>query len=149
MANPLDGLEKVGEAKLKVFFWDVYYSSLYSPTGEYQTDLYPIALKIDYLRDIDAEDLLESTEEEWSKLGIKSAQTTQWLVMLKDIFPDIKKGDTLLLNVNQAQQSMFYLNSQPIGMIEDVEFGGSFLRIWLDKNASYPKVRNKLIGLTP
>ena len=71
MANPLDDLKKVGEAKLKVLFWDVYNSSLYSKTGEYQAEKFPQALKINYLRDIDAEDLIERTQDEWEKLGIK------------------------------------------------------------------------------
>lgn len=149
MASPLDGLKKVGEAKLTVYFWDVYHSSLYSPTGSYQAELFPMALNIDYLRDIDAEDLLESTKEEWQKLGINSSESAEWLVKLADIFPDIKKGDTLLLLVNDAQQSTFFYNDNPVGVIKDVDFGRSFLRIWVDKNASYPKVRNKLIGLTP
>lgn len=148
MASPLDGLKKVGEAKLRVYFWDVYNSSLYSSTGEYQPKLYPLALNINYLRDIDAEDLIQSTKDEWQKLGIKSAQSVQWLNLLKGIFPNIKKGDSLLLHVNQSKQSEFYFNNQSIGVIEDVEFGNSFLRIWLDKNASYPKVRNKLLGST-
>ncbi|GIS85300.1 MAG: hypothetical protein CM1200mP16_16000 [Nitrospina sp.] len=34
MANPIDELKKKGEAKLKVLFWDVYNSSLYSKTGK-------------------------------------------------------------------------------------------------------------------
>ncbi|SVE18486.1 uncharacterized protein METZ01_LOCUS471340 [marine metagenome] len=71
MANPLDDLKKVGEAKLKVLFWDVYNSSLYSKTGEYQVEQFPQALNINYLRDIDAEDLIERTQDEWEKLGIK------------------------------------------------------------------------------
>ena len=41
MANPLDDLKKVGEAKLKVLFWDVYNSSLYSKKGalEFRVDV--------------------------------------------------------------------------------------------------------------
>ena len=101
MANPLDDLKKVGEAKLKVLFWDVYNSSLYSKTGEYQAEQFPQALKINYLRDIDAEDLIERTQDEWEKLGIKQVTFSQWIPLLTNIFPDIKKGDTLLLSVNE------------------------------------------------
>jgi hypothetical protein len=56
LANPIEDLKKVGEAKLKVLFWDVYNSSLYGKTGEYQSEQFPQALKINMLRDIDAED---------------------------------------------------------------------------------------------
>ena len=103
IANPLDDLKKVGEAKLKVLFWDVYNSSLYSKTGEYQAEQFPQALKIKYLRDIDAEDLIERTQDEWEKLGIKQVTFSQWIPLLTNIFPDIKKGDTLLLSVSENQ----------------------------------------------
>ena len=146
VANPLDDLKIVGEAKLKVLFWDVYNSSLYSKTGEYQVEQFPQALKINYLRDIDAEDLIERTQDEWEKLGIKQVTFSQWIPLLTNIFPDIKKGDTLLLSVNENQQSEFFFNGKTIGKITDQTFGKSFLRIWLDENCSYPKVRNKLIG---
>ena len=62
MATPFPNLKKVGEAKLKVLFWDVYNSSLYNQTGEYQAEHFPQVLKIDYLRDIDAEDLIDRTQ---------------------------------------------------------------------------------------
>lgn len=146
MADPLAELKKVGEAKLKVLFWDVYNSSLYSQTGEYQAEIFPQALKINYLRDIDAEDLIERTQQEWQKLGIKQEIFTAWIPLLTEIFPNIKKGDTLLLNVTENQQSEFFFNGKTIGKITDKNFGPSFLRIWLDENSSYPKVRNKLIG---
>lgn len=147
MADPLSGLKKVGEAKLKVLFWDVYHSSLYSQTGEYQAKLFPQALKIDYLRDIDADDLIDRTQEEWDNLGIERKTSIKWISLLTDIFPDIKKGDTLLLAVNEELQSEFFFNGQAIGHITDQTFGKNFLRIWLDENCSYPQVRNKLIGL--
>ena len=146
MANPLDDLKKVGEAKLKVLFWDVYNSSLYSKTGEYQAGQFPQALKINYLRDIDAEDLIERTHDEWEKLGIKQVTFRQWTPLLTNIFPDIKKGDTLLLSVSENQQSEFFFNGKTIGKITDQTFGKSFLRIWLDEKCSYPNVRKKLIG---
>jgi len=147
MADPLSELKKVGEAKLKVLFWDVYNSSLYSQTGAYQAEQFPQALKINYLRDIDADDLIQRTQDEWQKLGIKKETFKQWIPLLTNIFPDIKKGDTLLLNVSEDQQSEFFFNGETIGKITDQTFGKSFLRIWLDENCSYPKVRNKLIGL--
>jgi hypothetical protein len=147
MADPVSELKKVGEAKLKVLFWDVYNSTLYSQTGEYQAEAFPQALKINYLRDIDAEDLIEKTKEEWKKLGIEQDTFSQWITMLTEIFPNIKKGDTLLLNVTENQQSEFFFNGKTIGTITDQTFGKSFLRIWLDENCSYPKVRNQLIGL--
>ncbi|MFQ3189465.1 MAG: hypothetical protein ACI936_000589 [Paraglaciecola sp.] len=147
MSDPLSELKKVGDAKLKVLFWDVYNSSLYSQTGGYQVGIFPQALKINYLRDIDAKDLIDRTQDEWEKLGIDAAIFSAWIPLLTKIFPDIKEGDTLLLKVDENLQSEFFFNGETIGQIPDQAFGKSFLRIWLDENCSYPKVRNKLIGL--
>lgn len=146
MADPLADLKKVGEAKLQVLFWDVYNSSLYSQTGDYQAEIFPQALKINYLRDIDAKDLIDRTQDEWEKLGIEKTTFSPWIPLLTKIFPNIKKGDTLLLKVSDTQKSEFFFNGQTIGQISDQAFGKSFLRIWLDENCSYPKVRKKLIG---
>jgi hypothetical protein len=148
MSNPLENFTKIGEAKLSVLFWDIYNSSLYNQTGNYQTDLYPQALSISYLRNIDAQDLIERTQDEWGKLDIKEQQFTGWIPLLTQIFPDIKKGDTLLLVVDKSKESEFFFNGKSIGKIADTLFGQSFLRIWLDENCSYPKVRDKLIGLS-
>jgi hypothetical protein len=147
MSDPLSELEKVGEAKLKVLFWDIYNSSLYNQTGEYQAEQFPLALKITYLRDVDAKDLIKRTQDEWQKLGIKQELFGPWLPLLTDILPNIKKGDTLLLSVCENQQSTFFFNDETIGTITDHTFGMGFLRIWLDENCSYPLVRDKLIGL--
>lgn len=146
LSNPLDNYTKIGEAKLKVFFWDIYNSSLYSQSGIYAADEFPQALEISYLRKISGDDLVIHTKEEWQKLGISKEKIDKWLPTLAELFPNINKGDTLLLIVNQERISEFYLNESSIGVISDKEFGESFLQIWLDENASYPKVRNKLIG---
>ena len=145
-SSPLSGLEKVGEARLSVWFWDIYDSALFTPSGDYQKTQFPQALKIDYLRDIEAKELIEQTEEEWQKLGESSEQYSAWLSSLSSIWPDIKEGDQLLLLVDAEQTSHFYFNGESVGQINDKAFGPAFLRIWLDPQCSYPKVRRKLIG---
>ena len=147
LANQLKNLKKIGDAKLKVLFWDIYNASLYSKTKEYKEEQFPQALQIIYLRNIDSEDLIEKTEEEWEKLGINQVKFNKWITLLKNIYPDIKKGDKLLFIVYENLRSEFFLNGKTIGKISDKTFGKSFLRIWLDKNCSFPELRNKLIGL--
>ncbi|MEP0354508.1 chalcone isomerase family protein [Paraglaciecola sp.] len=146
LSNPLAGFTKIGEAKLRVIFWDIYHSKLYSSNGIYDANEFPQALEISYLRAINSKDLVKHTKEEWQKLGIPSNQIDKWIPQLKDIFPNINKSDTLLLTVNDEKSSEFFLNQKSIGVITDQQFGESFLRIWLDEHASYPKVRDKLLG---
>lgn len=146
MASPIQDMQKVGEAKLEFLFWDVYLSALYSPSGVFNEEEYPLALNIQYLRDIDAQDLVDKTAEEWQKLGFSDEQISPWLEQIKAIWPDIVKGDELLLVVEADKRSRFYHNQELIGDMQDTAFGPSFLAIWLDENCSFPKLRKKLIG---
>lgn len=146
MANPIEDFKQVGAAKLEIFFFDIYHSQLYSETGQYQEGEYPLALNIQYLRDIDASDLVDRTEQEWQKLGFEDEQISPWLTLITSLWPDIKKGDTLLLVVEPDLSSTFYFNQKLLAKIEEPSFGQNFLAIWLDKNCSYPKLRKKLIG---
>ncbi|MEP4891035.1 MAG: chalcone isomerase family protein [Aliiglaciecola sp.] len=146
MASPIAELTKVGSAKLEVFFFDIYFSTLYSKNGKYNEDERPLALQIKYLRAINSDDLLERTEQEWQKLGYASENVQSWLQTLDSIWPNIKKHDVLTLRVKPNGHSEFFFNDAPIGVIEDENFGPSFLAIWLDENCSYPKLRKQLIG---
>lgn len=146
MASPIQDLQRVGSAKLEVFFFDIYYSELFSENGNYQPNDYPLALQIKYLRDIKAKDLIERTDEEWKKLGFTREQTQSWLNTLEQIWPDIDKNDVLTLRVEENGSSAFYFNDKLIGEMDDKNFGQSFLAIWLDEECSFPKLRKKLIG---
>jgi hypothetical protein len=146
VASPLSGFKKVGEAKLEILFWDVYQSELYTLSGSYNKDIFPQALKIHYLRNIKAKDLLERTEEEWQKLGVSKDQMAPWIQKLSTIWPNINKGDELLVIVNDTGSSDFYFNQKTIGTVEYSDFGQQFLRIWLDEKCSYPKLQKRLIG---
>lgn len=148
MASPTADMKKVGAAKLEMFFFDIYNSELYSTDGKYRKDDYPLALNINYLRNIKAQDLVDRTEQEWEKLGYSGEQIAPWLKLVNKLWPDIRKGDSLLLVVDQDLSSVFYFNGSKLGEISDSTFGPSFLAIWLDENCSYPKLRQKLIGFS-
>ncbi|GGD66315.1 chalcone isomerase family protein [Lacimicrobium alkaliphilum] len=144
-ASPLENLQKVGEARLTVWFWEIYQSSLYTPSGEYKANSYPVALKIDYLRDIKAEDLVDATEEQWQKQGRDKEKVSLWLERVEQIWPDIQEGDELIFLVNENKKGHFYYNQQHIGAIEDETFSSAFLGIWLSPDTQYPELREKLI----
>lgn len=140
-------MQMVGEATLSVLFWDIYHSQLFTPNGNYQTGDYPLALNIHYLRDIDAQDLLERTVQEWDKLGFKATQYQAWVKQLQQIWPNIKQGDQLTLHITAAQQSDFYFNQNKIGSVQDQRFGQQFVAIWLDEKCSFPHIRKQLLGI--
>ncbi|MEM6579718.1 MAG: chalcone isomerase family protein [Pseudomonadota bacterium] len=136
----------VGEARLKVLFWSVYDSSLFSEDGRYTEGQRPLRLEIKYLRDIEASDLLENTQSEWEGLPGVPAASGEWLQDLALIWPDVKANDVLAFEVNSEGAGEFFLNGESLGGIDDSEFSGYFLDIWLSPDTSRPKLRQGLIG---
>lgn len=138
-------LQMVGQARLEVLWWPVYDSRLYSPGGIYVEGTRPLRLEIQYLRDIQAQDLIENTRKEWQRLGLVGAQQ-QWLQDLVRLWPNVKKNDVLALALDKLGRSTFFLNGQALGTIEDPGFGRDFLAIWLSPETSRPELRLALIG---
>lgn len=149
----------IGSGLMKVMFWEVYQAEFYvkPPVNQQSFDnvdhnnVFPQALKINYLRDIDKEDLVDATEDQWQHLKMESTKQTQWLKRLMTIFPNIKKGNSITLIVDKNKVSTFYVSdsqsiNRKLGIVEDVEFGPAFLAIWLSKDTSRPVLRRKLLG---
>lgn len=142
-----DVFKKVGETKFSVFIWDIYQSQLHTTSGSFpvsNTDEKTL-YQITYLKSISSEDLVSRTVEQWQHIGISTKQYEQYLPVLRQIWPDIKTGDSLALLIDQ-EGSKFYYNQEVIGSINTKEFGPMFLDIWLAKNTSQPKLRNELLG---
>ncbi len=140
------GFKEVGRAKFSVLFWDIYNSSLYSKSGNYYHDNSPEAIlfKIEYLKDITTEDLLERTVEQWKHLNISESQYTPYISRLKAIWPNISSGDSLTMLVEE-KKSIFYFNNVKVGVITDKAFSKLFLDIWLSPKTSQAKLRAQLL----
>lgn len=146
VAGPIDDLNPVGQARLRVFFFHIYDSTLYSPNGRYEGVNPDLALQIEYQRSIAADRLLDQTREEWRKQSLYEDSCETWLSQLDSFWPDVSRGDTLTLRVDESLASEFYLNGQLIGEIDDAQFTERFLAIWLSEDSSYPRLRNQLVG---
>jgi hypothetical protein len=136
----------VGTARLKVLFWEVYDSQLFTPSGSWQGKA-PYQLSLRYLRDIPASKLVEETDKAWRQQGRSHPKQNEWLQQLSDMWPDIARGDHLVFALNAKGQSAFWFNGRPIGGIDDDDFGALFGGIWLDQDSPQPALRNQLIGL--
>lgn len=144
---PWDKLNLVGEGKLTYWFWDVYQAQLFSQDGRYEEQRYPLALRLQYLRDFSKEELLSETEKQWQKLGMtNTAEQQKWLTMLESLWPDVRKNDAITLFINEHKVSRFYFNSELLGEVTEPDFSEAFLAIWLAENTSAPDVRKKLIA---
>lgn len=145
-APALDDLNKVGSTRLSVLFWDVYDAELFTDSGDYES-YQQRALRLTYLRDIEAQELVETTQEEWERLDIAiSDDHRQWLQQLNQMWPDITEGDCLLLVENEQGESVFYNAAGQLGKIPSDTFTDDFLAIWLSKNSRFKEERNELIG---
>ncbi len=146
-AQPLNGVQPVGSTTLRVFFFRIYDSTLYSPDGEYQGIEPGLTLVIDYNRNIPARELIARTQEEWRAQSLFDTENEQWLVELQTLWPDINKGDSLTVEATEDLGSRFYFNGEVIGEINNSRFTEEFLAIWLSPDSSYPEQRRELVGL--
>lgn len=137
--------KKVGEAHMQYLLWDIYDAQLFTLSGHYKQNTHPVKFTLTYLRDIDAEDIVKATNEQWQHLG-KTTLSKKYSSRLLKIWPNIKEKDTLTLVTSTQGQSFFYFNGKKIGSIEDTEFANDFLAIWLSENTSEPKLRKQLLG---
>ena len=145
-ASPVQDLTKYGEGQMSVMFWDLYKAELFGQTPSYQAGATPIALKITYLRDIDKEDLIEATLDQWGHIGYENEAIPNWATQLEQIWPDIKEGSQLIIRLHPDGASDFYDATRKIGRMTDQQFGKAFLAIWLSEKTSEPKLRAQLIG---
>lgn len=138
-------LVQCGSARLKVMFWNVYESTLYTPGGVWQEGVRPLRLEIRYLRDIAALDLVKQTGKEWRAQGKSGPEHTVWQGELLGMWPDVQAGDVIALALDAQGLSTFYFNGDAIGNIADPRFGEDFAGIWLSADTTRPELRAQLI----
>lgn len=140
-------MHQVGSASMSMMWFDIYSAKLYSNDGKYQPNQLPLKLEIEYHRNIEAEDLIDATVDQWQHLGIPEQQINEYREQLAKAWPDVKEGDRLTFMVNNATQAEFLFNDKPYFQVSNVQFSADFLAIWLSENTSRPKLRQQLIGM--
>ena len=143
--NQIPNVQKVGEGRLSVAFWDVYDATLYAPNGQWNPKK-PFALSIRYFREIEGADIAERSVAEMKKQGFSDEQSlTSWRKQMQAMFPDVKDG-TELTALFTTQKTTFYHNGKIAGVIEDPQFTKQFSNIWLSEKTSEPSLRKALLG---
>ena len=139
-------LKTVGKADMDLLWFSVYSAKLLSVDGQYKTAQFPLKLEIQYHRDIEAEDLIEATLEQWEHIGIDGNLIPRLQAHIEDVWPDVKEGDQLSFMMHEQSKGQFFFNGQPLPMINEPGFSEAFLGIWLSENTSRPELRQQLIG---
>jgi hypothetical protein len=145
--TPVPTFKLVGTAEMKWLWFEVYQATVLTPTGTCTPNQWPLSLNLLYKKNITAEQLIESTVDEWQRQSVD--YRAQWVSKLGYIWPDVAPQDELILYVDEVGISHFFYNSQFIGTIQDPLFAPAFTAIWLSDNTLKPALRNQLIGLSP
>lgn len=145
-ADPGD-MQIVGEARMRVLFWDVYDARLLAPQGTYRED-HPFALSLTYLRTLDGEKIAERSIEEIRGQGVTDETVLErWLAFLADVIPDVGEADEIVGLAAPDGSTRFFRDGTLIGEIDDVRFTRAFFDIWLGEKTSEPGLRDQLLGL--
>lgn len=140
-------VEKVGEGRLSVLFFDVYDATLYAPKGKWGKAS-DYALSLHYFREIESAAIAERSVEEMQKQGFGSAEKLEnWRKKMLEIFPDVKNGSEITAVFLDQKTVIFYADGKFIGEIKDAEFNKYFSAIWLGEKTSEPGLRRKLLGM--
>lgn len=138
--------ETVGQGRLSVMMFDVYDATLFAPQGQWQAGQ-PMALQLQYLRNLKGSKIADRSVEEMRNIGINDeVKLAAWHTQMRRIFPDVSEGTTLTGILSNKQESVFYRDGQEIGRIKDPDFGAAFFGIWLSENTSVPELRLSLLG---
>ena len=105
----------------------------------------PLALALEYRRDIPGERIVRASVDEMRKLGATAEQLQRWEVEMRRVFPDVKKGDVLTGVLLPGRGARFFHRERELGEVRDLEFARRFFAIWLDPRTSAPDVRAALL----
>jgi hypothetical protein len=138
-----------GQARLVVYGFNIYDAKLWTDgnfsAANYATESF--ALELRYLRNFSGESLAARSVKEMRRLSdVGDEKAEQWLQQMKQVFPNVKKGDQLIGIHRPDGSASFILNSKTIGEVRDEEFTRLFFGIWLSARTSEPKLRSELLG---
>ena len=142
----LPALKQVGTSTLRVAFFKVFDSALFTESGDWRDPRTSFRYELTYARSISGNFLVSQTTKEWDHLGFQDNRRSRWVEALKAIWPDVNKGDTIAFYVDAEGVSRFYFNGAWLGTINDPDFAPSFIAIWLSPDTSRPAHRDGLLA---
>jgi hypothetical protein len=145
-SEDLSSLSLVGRSELRIAFFKIFDSALFTRSGDWDEPTTGFRFEITYQRTISGAFLARQTEKEWDHLGFEHASRRHWQSVLLAMWPDVKKGDTIIFDVDEAGASRFYFNGNWMGSIEARDFAPAFIAIWLSPKTSRPAHRGGLLA---
>lgn len=140
-AAPVRGLRRWGQGEFRRFGFLVYEATLWGGDDPARP---PLALRLDYRRNIAGSAIAEASVKEMRALGADEALLRRWGPEMARLFPDVKPGDHIV-GVYRPEGASFLFNGRPLGEIPEPEFARRFFGIWLDPRTSAPDLRAALL----
>jgi hypothetical protein len=138
-----------GSAKLRVLGFEVYTARLWVQLNFEQNRFaeHDFALELQYLRELKGTDIAQRSLKEMQRVStVNEAQAERWLKALKDIFPDVQRGDRITGVHDAKGTARFIKNGQLLGEVKDAQFAQAFFAIWLSPQTSQPGLREQLLA---
>ena len=138
----------IGSGRLTFWGLQVYDARLWVPPG-FKPESFgtqALALELSYLRTFASTDVAERSISEMRRSATISAeQADRWKAALRQVLPDVNKGDRVMGVHRPGVGASFLLNGKVLGEIRDAEFARLFFGIWLSPKTSEPALRNALL----
>ncbi len=138
----------VGQGSYKRLFIPVYDARLEALQSQFDFPrTRPFALTFTYKLDLEAEDLIDNVFTQWKQQKLVVPET--WHKRMQQVMPNIRKGDSLRLEVNEDDIAVLLHNGKPIANFNDPEFINAFVGIWLGDHSTHTTLRQQLLGSHP
>jgi len=136
-----------GNSRFTFLGFGIYEASLWVTPG-FSTSAYDrhaFALALTYLRDFTGEAIAQRSETEMRRQpGATEAQLDTWKRRMREVFPDVRKGDRLTGIHRPGEGARFHINGQAAGAVPDADFSRRFFGIWLSAQTSDTRLRDAL-----
>ncbi len=149
LKTELQGARLLGEGRLRYLGLHVYDIRLWGEADFSVRDLQgsTLALELEYARALEGRAIAERSLKEMQGLdSIEMALAERWLQQMRQIFPDVNKGDRITGVQLRGESARFFVNGRPRGEVRDPEFARLFFGIWLSPRTSQPRLREALLG---
>ena len=139
-------LTLVGSSQLRVAFFEVFDSKLFTKTGKWDDPRHSFRFELTYQRNISGRFLAKQTAKEWDHLEFDDPRRSEWESVILAMWPDVEKGDKIAFDVDEQGVSRFFYNGTWVGSVTDPDFGPAFIAIWLSPKTSRPAHREGLLA---
>jgi hypothetical protein len=147
MANQTTAPILSGQAALRILGLRIYDARLWVSAGS-SRDIFEreFFLELRYAVSAKGARIASVSAEEMAAIGqANEAQRRAWGEAMRGLFPDVGAGDRLLGAYAPRGATRFFYNDEPLGRIDDPDFGRAFFGIWLDPRTSEPSLREGLL----